>query len=428
MVSIVAKIICTLILVYAIFDIVSCKNKNNRSLMWVFYLMSAEVFFRMTGGLVSWEQIKYSTFLLLFIGVIVDKRSLQVPASYIFYILLLFIGISFTDVPDEASMRKAIVFNLLGPVLLGWCAIVFYKREIKLSRIYLALFYGTLPILSMVTYLYFRTPSLSELKFGGAANFAASGGFGPNQVATALGFGIFALSALIIARRKVTGFVILDVIILLYIIFRGLLTFSRGGMMTGVIALIVFAVFYALSNKNYVTIFFKYIIMALLFITAIWVYTSEVTGGMLTNRYTGKSASGVQKKDMTSGRTKIISYQYDNFMENPIFGIGVGNGKYSRIDSGKHITGASHNEMGRIVEEHGLIGLISLVFLLVVPILNLRTQSNVSRAFTLSFYLLWFLTINHSAMRIAFPAVVYGLSLLNITNDEEDEFSSYEEI
>lgn len=420
MVSIAAKIICLLILVYAIFDIVNCKNENNRSLIWGFYLMSAEVFFRMTEAVVSWEQIKYSVFLILLIGVLVDRKPLGVPAGYLFYLMLLFVGISFTDVPEDASMRKAIVFNLLGPVLLGWCAIVFYKREIKLNTVYLALFYGILPVLSMVIFLYFRTPTLSEIRFRGTANFQTSGGFGPNQVATALGFGIFAISALMIAKKKITGFLILDVFLLLYVIFRGLLTFSRGGMLTGVLVLIAFAIFFALSSKNYIKIFIKYIIMSLLFVTAIWVYTSEVTGGMLNNRYTGKNESGVQKKDISSGRGDIISFQFDNFMQNPIFGIGVGNGKYSRKGSGKHITGASHNEMGRIIEEHGLIGLLSLTFLLVVPLLHLRAQSNISMAFTISFYLLWFLTINHSGMRIAFPAFVYSLSLLNITTDEEE--------
>ena len=36
----------------------------------------------------------------------------------------------------------------------------------------------------------FKTPDLKDIVFGGAANFATSGGFGPNQVATAIGLGI----------------------------------------------------------------------------------------------------------------------------------------------------------------------------------------------------------------------------------------------
>ena len=40
------------------------------------------------------------------------------------------------------------------------------------------------------------------------------------------------------------------------------------------------------------------------------------------------------------------------------------------------------------------------------------------KAFTISFYLFWFLTINHSAMRIALPGFIYGLSLIRIVPDE----------
>ena len=38
-------------------------------------------------------------------------------------------------------------------------------------------------------------------------------------------------------------------------------------------------------------------------------------------------------------------------------------------------------------------------------------------SFSLAFFILWFLTINHSAMRLGFPAIVYGLSLINIKKE-----------
>jgi len=420
LVSGVSKIVSSIIILYAIVDIINSKNENNRSLMWVSYFMSAEVFFRMSGGMISWELVKYITFLLLFIGVVVDKDKLNMHLGFLIYILLLFIGVSFTDVPPEESTRKQIIFNLLGPVLLGWCAIVFYKKKISLDTMYLALFYAILPIISMVIYLYFRTPTFSEIRFSGSASFAASGGFGPNQVATALGLGFFLIGALIIAKKKITGFVILDILIFLYIVFRCLLTFSRGGMFTGILALIIFAVFFALSQKDFAKIISKYVLLSLLFLVAIWVYTSEVTGGMLDNRYKGKNARGVQKEDISSGRIALMSHQFENFLEHPFLGIGVGNGKSDRLKSGNHITGAAHNEIGRMLEEHGLVGFLSLILLISIPLTGMRNKSNMSKAFTLSFYFLWFLTINHSAMRIALPSLVYGMSLINITTDEEN--------
>lgn len=35
-----------------------------------------------------------------------------------------------------------------------------------------------------------------------------------------------------------------------------------------------------------------------------------------------------------------------------------------------------------------------------------------------AFLAFWFATINHSAMRIAAPGFIYGLSLLNVTNEK----------
>ena len=151
----------------------------------------------------------------------------------------------------------------------------------------------------------------------------------------------------------------------------------------------------------------------------IWLYTSNITGGMIDNRYAGKNSIGVKKKDVSAGRGQIINSQLENFYESPIFGIGVGNGKFKRQESGKHITAASHNEVGRLIEEHGSLGIIALLILLITPLHNMYFSNNYQRAFLGAFYIFWFLTINHSAMRIAFPAFVYGLSLIRIVPDEE---------
>jgi hypothetical protein len=51
-------------------------------------------------------------------------------------------------------------------------------------------------------------------------------------------------------------------------------------------------------------------------------------------------------------------------------------------------------------------------------------QPYLARAFLASFLIFWFLTINHSAMRIAFPGFIYGLSVAIIVfKEKEDEES-----
>lgn len=164
---------------------------------------------------------------------------------------------------------------------------------------------------------------------------------------------------------------------------------------------------------------FKYMLIIGFFLIAIWVYTSNITGGMLDNRYTGKNAAGIQKKDISTGRGDLIAFQFNNFFENPL-GIGVGNGKYERIKSNQRITAASHNEVGRLVEEHGIIGFVLLLLLLILPLINFFNSNNFQKAFIVAFYIMWFLTINHSAMRVALPGFIYALSLIRITDIEND--------
>lgn len=113
----------------------------------------------------------------------------------------------------------------------------------------------------------------------------------------------------------------------------------------------------------------------------------------------------------------ILNEQIASFVENPL-GIGVGNGKYKRLGAVGNLTPTSHNEVGRLIEEHGIIGFMILLLLLGLPLLNFWNMDNYNRAFTTAFYVFWFLTINHSAMRIAFPGFIYGLSLIHITNEE----------
>lgn len=182
--------------------------------------------------------------------------------------------------------------------------------------------------------------------------------------------------------------------------------------------MIAFAFLYILFKRDFVKLF-QYLVVSSIFLFGIWLYTSDITGGMIYNRYTGRNASGVKKKDASAGRFKIINTQFESFQNAPLFGIGVGNGKYQRQLKGGKVTAASHNEVTRLIEEHGLIGVVMIFILMIVPISHFFRVNNFQRGFLVAFFIFWFLTINHSAMRIAFPGFVYGLSLINIRKKDE---------
>ena len=412
-----AKIYPLFILIIGIYIIYSSRNKNEEALYLASYLVGAEVFIRMSDGFLLYETGKYGIILFSLLGIIWGPVKQKTSISFLVYVLFLVIGIVFTQVPLGESLRKSIAFNLSGPISLGFFALYCYKRTITIIQLKELLFVCLLPVFSIISFVYFRTPDLEELVFQVSSNFSTSGNFGPNQVATIIGFGVFILSVFIFTRVQLSLSIFLDIIFLLYFTYRGLLTFSRGGMITAIFAFFIFVLFMLLYQKNTFIKVFKFLFITLILFLGIWLYTSDITGGMIDNRYSNKNATGIEKKDISAGRFQLFSAQLENFYESPILGIGVGNGKYKRIESGKRITAASHNEITRLIEEHGLLGILALLILLVKPLQNIYFSTNYQRAFLMSFYVFWFLTINHSAMRIAFPAFVYGLSLIKIDHE-----------
>ncbi|AOW21978.1 hypothetical protein LPB138_01955 [Urechidicola croceus] len=414
-----AKIYAVLIVCFGFIHILKSKNSRQQAVLWSAYLAGSDVLFRMSKGMIFHELHKYVIAAYLILALIVEKDKKAISPIFIFYILLLLIGIAFSEIPYPESIRKAIAFNLSGPISLGLISLYFYKRSISIKKILEILFFLGLPSIAMMSLLYFKTPDIRDIVFGGVANFAASGGFGPNQVSTVLGVGAFALAVHILFKRNYTTFLIFDVILLIYIFYRNLLTFSRGGFLTAVFALVFFATFFIYSKRNRLKSALKYIGIVCFFGLALWLYTSDVTGGMIDNRYSNRNASGIKKEDVTSGRTDIFDSELEGLFQNPIFGMGVGSGKYKRIEE-TGIVIASHNEMSRLLGEHGTIGILILLILFVVPIFNAMGQPPYAIAFLGAFFIFWFLTINHSAMRVSFPGFIYGLSLIRITLKDEN--------
>lgn len=417
-ISFVPQLYTLIILGLGIFTIFVSNNENEEALIFAAYIVGIEVFLRMTRGAISYEIGKYSLMIFLLIGSLIGRQKQKSNFSFVLFILFLLLGIMLTKVPAGESIRKAIAFNLTGPIALGIASLYLFQRPIKKKVLLDILYVSILPVFSMVAYMYYRTPNLSEMVFGTGSNFDTSGGFGPNQVSTILGYGFFVIAIFIILKVKLTGFILFDGIILAYFVFRGLLTFSRGGVITAGVGLSCFLFFYILYKKISFGDIFKYGLLVITFIGGIWLYTSDLTGGMIVNRYQSKDRTG-KRKELTTGRAGLFKAQLDGFKEAPLFGIGVGNGKYKRLKEGDFI-GTSHNEVSRLIEEHGVLGIIMLLILIINPILLFRSNGSLTNAFTTSFFVIWFLTINHSAMRVAFPAFIYGLCLIRIT-DIQDE-------
>ncbi|MDO7172705.1 O-antigen ligase family protein [Mariniflexile sp. AS56] len=404
------------ILVYFTNQIFKTKPSNRalKVLMACAYVVGAEVLVRMTGGSFLYEASKYAVIVFCFIGLFTIRQRSQ-PIVYIIYLLLLIPGIFVAafNVTESTTLRTAITFNLSGPVCLGIVAIFCYKLKVSYNNIQKVFFTMALPLIATTTYLFLFNPSIRDTITGTGSNFAASGGFGPNQVATVLGLGMFVFTVRFFSQSPSMFFKAINVGFFFIMSYRAIITFSRGGVITALFMIAAFVFFYFRK----VNVFNKLRIsrMLLIFvgvIFSIWLYSSLQTSGFIDKRYANQDALGREKEDITTGRTDLVSFELNEFLNNPFVGIGVGKIKELR-EKKEGVLAASHNEMSRILSEHGLLGVFALSIMLLTPlILRLRNRSNM---FFYSCYLFWLLTINHSSMRIAAPAFLYGLCLLSIT-------------
>lgn len=381
------------------------------------YIVSIEVFLRMTGGTFSYEGIKYSIIGILILGYFFSSISRK-AFPYVFYLILLLPGIVVASVTldYETVFRKSIAFNLSGPVCLGLAALYCYGKKVDISTLNKITTAIVLPIISMTTYLFLYNPNIKDVLSGTQSNFEASGGFGPNQVATLLGLGMFALIVRYVVFSKDLVTKLINIILLGLVSYRAIVTFSRGGVITAIIIIIAFLWIYLLflpmRKKKQFSISIAVIIIVAM---SIWVVTSIQTLGFIDKRYANQDAAGRVKDDVTTGRLELVSNEFQEFFENPFLGIGVGKVKEARLER-SGVRAASHNEMSRILAEHGIFGAFAFLILLFVPLIY-RTKNRSNYLF-FSFYLFWFLTINHSSMRIAAPAFIYALCLLDIQHDK----------
>ena len=406
------------VIVYFLYLTITNENRNNEALMGAAYIAGGEVFFRQTDGMFFYETGKYMVIVFLLIGMFFKGTSSR-TVPYWTYLLILIPGIVVASInmSYEAEVRKLIAFNLSGPVALGVSALYCYYKKIRERDFQQVISMLLMPLIAHMFYLYFYTPSMMDVRINLQANYAATGGYGPNQISTVFGFGAVLLAMrLFTVKHKLIN--IIDLVLLGMMSYRALITFSRGGVFTAIVCIIAFLVFlyYKKGAREQKKLNFKILLLGVAGFL-IWSFSLVQTGGLLSNRYSNQDAAGRLKEDITTGRAELVETELQAFFEYPVTGIGVGKGYEYRLEN-QGISIATHNEISRMLSEHGLLGLVAIFILLLVPVIFWTKFRN--NYYFLAFLAFWFLTINHSAMRIALPAFVYGLALLYIVDDKKD--------
>jgi hypothetical protein len=401
-----------------IFYIINSKNRNNEVLYATAYLVGSEIVLRMTDGNPVYEFSKFGVMIFILVGIYFSGISKNAVAYWVFLLLLIpSVILTSTELNYAISLRKEISFNVSGPVCLGICSIYSYNRKVTIAQLNNILLCIGLPIISCIVYLILFTPDLRDIITGTDSNALTSGGFGPNQVSTMLGLAMFIFVSRLMLLSQTKYLFIINLLLTLIITYRGFITFSRGGMITGFIMITVLIVvsYFFISKVKKIRMILMISFVLLAFFAA-WSYSSEQTNGMIDKRYANKDAAGRVKEDNLSGRTELAEDEFETFLKYPILGIGVGRNMEQRYQRTGEVI-VSHNEVTRMIAEHGSLGILGLMILFMTPlILYIDNKYNI---YLLCFLAFWLLTINHAAMRLAAPAFMYSLSLLKVSPYEE---------
>ncbi len=377
------------------------------------YIAGAEVLWRMTGAQVNWEFGKYAAAGIMILA-LVRRGRLRPPLLPILYFALLLPSTWLTlSNHDFRAARDQISFNLSGPFALMVAAWFFSKIQLSQDQVRTVFVAVIAPIVGVATLAALGAFGSSDIAFSDSSNLISSGGFGPNQVSAVLGFG--ALLALFICVQTGT---LAPVRVVMASVIVGLgaqsaLTFSRGGLYMAAGGAAVAALF-AVKDAR--------VRWRLLPLVAVILVVGNYLVLPYLNAFTNGEI-GARFEDVTvTGRDRLIQADLDLWKDNPLFGVGPGEGRLQRgnyfLGSGSAVLTASpvravaaHTEFSRLLSEHGTFGLVALVIFVAAGFLNvLRSPDPRTRAVTAGLVCWGALYMGSNAMRVLAPSFAYGMA------------------
>lgn len=403
-------------------------NRQHRSLIpaYLLYIIPLETFGRIlrASPLIPYEMGKYFVFAILMFLLV----TLKIKKGFWGFLLIAFC-IPGALLVGDARPFNDIVFNLFGLLNMGLGAIVFSNFAISSEQLRRTINIAIWPILVLLVFLIIKTPDLSEVEFELGANSATTGGFGSNQVATILGLGLVLFLIHYTFNWRFAEKRWVDLFIIGLILFWGLLSFSRGGIIGAVLAFIAVNIF-SKNRPGYTNprkLKMSFVIPAVAIFCLVFYVGNIVTDGVLMQRYTGETdatSRGLATKDLnriTSGRSNILVRDYNIWMDHFVLGVGVGQAD----DVGKRDYGdehIAHVEFSRLLAEHGLFGLFIIIILVFVPLTKtLQERIPIKRSWMLILLTLSLFSTFHSATRTLITPVLFGLAFLNIYESKRVE-------
>lgn len=390
-------------------------KEPDRLIYWMGYVAGAELLWRGTGANVFWEMGKYGIILISALGCL--KKFGKYPFSYSLAPYFLMLAPAIFLMPS--FNRETVAFALAGPFAIVAASMFFSRLEISTAQLKNLLLTILASVLTFSILALVGLIDAEVIEFNSASNLFASANTGPNQVSSVLSLGAFAafIYAFLEKDQKFLRFLVTALGIGLLV--QITLTFSRGGLYTLAGAVAMGGVFFIRDQKarrSYILIVLaSFLVFYFLLFPALEQWTSGALGARL-------------RDTEPTGRIEIIQSDLEVFMENPVFGIGLGqsnleHARYFRVSN-------AHTEYSRMLAEHGIFGLISLLILFIVLGLKfLRKNEPVAKAVIVACLTWGLLFMAHSATRLVAPSFLIGLSFahfqLTIPATDTDQESKY---
>lgn len=381
------------------------------------YIAVCDVLWRMTDARVFWEGAKYAVVLVL--GVALFRffrvwRGLALPAAYAACFLpavvvaLLSLGVSpsvGSVISGIGTLRSLISSNLSGPLALAVSVAFFAQVRSDPAALRRLLWVLALPCVAVATVAVSSTVGAgSDLSFAGQSNFATSGGFGPNQVSAVLGLGALCCLLLALDERQ-SSFRLLEVGLAVAFLAQAALTFSRGGIVNVVVALVLAGICLVRHVRAAADLVAVLVVLVLIGAWFVVPRLNDFTGGALAERYSDFDSTN---------RGELARSDLSTFAENPVAGVGVGLSAYERSeDLGFNaVRIAPHTELSRLLAEHGVLGVAAAALLATIAVRAWRRAApGIPRAMVAAF-VGWSLTeMGHSSMRLASISFVFALGV-----------------
>ena len=376
-----------------------------RAAFVIAYIASCEILWRGTAASLLSEYGKYSS-ILLSILIILRFRLLGKNLLWpVLFLLLLLPGVLIA--PFD---RQAISFQLAGPVAIAFLSMAYGGIKFTWKEIQQLLLATIAPAIAMGLFVGFMLFTNDVQFSGGGEDEAITGGIGANQVSSALALGATAAFFYIFLSGKDRRVRYMMIAFSLGLLILAVLTFSRGGVWTALGAAGLGAVFMIRDRRLFLRILGSLFLLFFLGYFVLFPIINRITGGTVVTRFSSLD---------TTDRDVLFEIDYRVFLDNPLFGVGVGQSpKYHFPAFG--YPKPTHTEYSRLLAEHGSFGVAVMALWVLVFLLRMLSHRDplwkgISAGFTL--WALLFMV--HSATRMVAPSFTFGLAAAQLLPDED---------